>query len=112
MIKMLMTKIREFVTRGVTLTHSNTVSQWVESCDLCKLGMLLKSSSGQNEMSGLNRDLSFLPKEKWENIEYKEYRYFRTFLTSGRTQNFNFEQESYNRICWVLQDTIFNSNRF
>jgi hypothetical protein len=26
MIKMLMTKIREFVTRGVTLTHSNTVN--------------------------------------------------------------------------------------
>jgi hypothetical protein len=44
---------------------------------------LLKFSSGQNEMFGLIRDLSLLPRENWENLEYKDYREFQNLSNAG-----------------------------
>jgi hypothetical protein len=36
--------------------------------------------------------------ENWKNLEYKGYREFKTFLMSGRTQDFDSESRSYDQL--------------
>jgi hypothetical protein len=60
--------------------------------------VLLKFSSGQIERSGHNSDSSPFPMEKQQNPFIED---FRTFSMRGRTQGFNFEQESYDRLKFI-----------
>jgi hypothetical protein len=72
----------------VTFLESiNTPSfdQRFSSYDHCKLGggVLLEFSSGQIEITGKIWDLSSLPMENWQNLEYKDHTEFHKLSNKG-----------------------------
>jgi hypothetical protein len=71
--------------------------QRFRSYDLYNLEVLLKFSFGQNEMSGQIWDLTHFQDKTRRTLNTKFIDHFRTFLTSGRTQSFDSEQESYDQ---------------
>jgi hypothetical protein len=48
-----------------------------------EIGVLLKFSSGQIEIPGQIWDLSSLPMENWQNLEYKDYIEFHNLSNEG-----------------------------
>jgi hypothetical protein len=60
--------------------------------------VLLRSSSGQIEIPGQIGDLSLLPMKTGRTMNTMILENFITFLTRGRTQNFDLEQRNYDHL--------------
>jgi hypothetical protein len=80
----------------------------------CKLGVLLKISSGQTKSSGQVWTLSSLPKGIWKNSEYKDPREFYSLSNEGYNSEFRSRMKKLWLVefGWLYKIRIFYSNRF
>jgi hypothetical protein len=86
----------------VTFLESTRISSYDQrfwSYDHFKLGVLPEISDFcTDQLSAQIWTLSLYPEEIWKNSKYRVLENFITFLTMGRTQNFDLERRNYDRL--------------
>jgi hypothetical protein len=107
------TKVMDDFLRFPIVMKPSSYGWQFESYDLCKLGVLLKVTSGQNKITRQFGIFAYFPWKTGRTLNTGIIEHFITFLTRGRTQGFYFKWTSYDRPKLIaLQDMILNSNRF